>query len=74
MLPSWRMVYLHDPSGKAVEASKSALFDAVRRGSVPVRLGVAIGSPDNPASVEYAAEPVFISLMNKADVTLTSDE
>ena len=68
-VPSWRLVYLHDKSGVALEGAKSALFDAIRRG-YPIRFawGAAIGTPEQPASVEHAAEPVFVSIMGGSEL------
>jgi hypothetical protein len=68
-LPSWRLVYLHDRSGAAIEGRKAALFDAVRSG-YPIRFawGAAVGTPEKPASVEHAAEPVFISIMGESEL------
>jgi len=68
-LPSWRLVYQHDTSGAAIEGTKAALFDAVRRG-YPIRFawGAAAGTPEKPVSVEHAAEPVFISLMGESEL------
>ena len=68
-VPSWRLVYLHDASGAALEGKKSELFDAIRRG-YPIRFawGAALGTPEKPASVEHAAEPVFISIMSDSEL------
>lgn len=68
-VPSWRMVYLHDKSGAAIEGAKSALFDAIRRG-YPIRFawGGAFGTPEKPASVEHSAEPVFLTIMGESEL------
>lgn len=68
-LPSWRLVYLHDTSGAAVEGTKAELFDAIRRG-YPIRFawGAAVGTPEKPVSVEHAAEPVFVSIMGESEL------
>ncbi len=68
-VPSWRLVYLHDTSGAAIEGAKSALFDAIRRG-YPIRFawGAAVGTPEKPASVEHAAEPVFLTIMGESEL------
>ena len=68
-MPSWRLVYLHDTSGAALEGAKSALFDAIRRG-YPIRFawGAAFGTPEKPASVEHAAEPVFLTIMGDSEL------
>ena len=68
-LPSWRLVYLHDTSGVAIEGTKSDLFDAIRRG-YPLRFawGASAGTPEKPVSVEHAAEPVFVSIMGNSEL------
>jgi hypothetical protein len=68
-VPSWRMVYLHDKNGTAIEGAKSALFDAIRRG-YPIRFawGAAVGTPEKPVSVEHAAEPVFLTIMGESEL------
>jgi hypothetical protein len=68
-VPSWRLVYLHDTSGAAIEGAKSLLFDAIRRG-YPIRFawGAAVGTPEKPASVEHAAEPVFLTIMGESEL------
>jgi hypothetical protein len=68
-VPSWRLVYLHDKSGAAIEGTKSALFDAIRRG-YPIRFawGGTFGSTERTASVEHAAEPVFIDIMGGSEL------
>jgi hypothetical protein len=68
-LPSWRLVYLHEASGTPIQGAKSALFDAVRSG-YPIRFawGAALGTSEEPASVEHAAEPVFISIMSDQEL------
>jgi hypothetical protein len=74
-LPSWRLVYLHDKSGTAIEGAKSALFDAVRRG-YPIRFawGGAFGTSEQPASVEHAAEPVFLTIMRESELFVQMPE
>jgi hypothetical protein len=74
-LPSWRLVYLHDKSGAAIEGAKSALFDAVRRG-YPIRFawGAAFGTPEQPGSVEHAAEPVFLTIMGDSELFVQMPE
>jgi len=61
-------------TGRKCEDVAADLYSMLCVGA-PIRFawGVAIGSPDNPASVEHAAESVFISLMNKPDGTLISE-
>jgi hypothetical protein len=68
-LPSWRLVYQHDTNGAAVQGTKSALFDAIRRG-YPIRFawGTAAGTPEKPVSVEHSAEPVFVSIMADSEL------
>jgi hypothetical protein len=68
-VPSWRLVYFHDKSGTALEGDKAALFDAIRRG-YPIRFawGAAFGTPEKPASVEHAAEPVFLTIMGEREL------
>jgi hypothetical protein len=68
-VPSWRLVYLHDKNGTAIEGAKSALFDAIRRG-YPIRFawGGAFGTPEKMESVEHAAEPVFVSIMRESEL------
>jgi hypothetical protein len=68
-LPSWRLVYLHDKNGAAVEGTKAALFDAIRRG-FPIRFawGAAVGTSEKPISVEHAAEPVFVTIMGESEL------
>ena len=68
-LPSWRLVFLHDTSGTPLEGSRSALFDAVRSG-YPIRFawGASVGRGDDATSVEHAAEPVCISIMNGSEL------
>ncbi|HJY42670.1 MAG TPA: hypothetical protein VJ303_15565 [Steroidobacteraceae bacterium] len=74
-LPSWRLVYLHETNGAPIRGAKSALFDAVRSG-YPIRFawGAAIGTRDEPASVEHAAEPVFISIMSDKELLVQLPE
>ncbi len=36
-IPAWRLVYRHDADGQAMEGTKEALFDSVRRG-YPLRI------------------------------------
>ena len=68
-LPSWRLVYLHDTTGNPLEGTKSELFDAIRRG-YPLRFawGASAGTPEEPVSVEHAAEPVFVSIMANSEL------
>jgi hypothetical protein len=67
--PTWSMVYQHDANGTAASGTKEALFDAVRRGS-PIRFGwgAALDTPQGPRSVEHAAEPVFLTIMNGTEL------
>jgi hypothetical protein len=68
-LPSWRLLYLHDKNGAAIEGAKASLFDAIRRG-YPIRFawGGAFGTPEEPASVEHSAEPVFLTIMGESEL------
>ena len=61
--------------GAPIQGAKSALFDAVRSG-YPIRFawGAAIGTRDAPASVEHAAEPVFISIMSDKELLVQLPE
>jgi hypothetical protein len=67
--PSWRLMYHHDADGTPIAGSKARLFEAVRRGE-PVRLawGASITGPDGTASVEHAADPVFLTIMNGSEL------
>jgi hypothetical protein len=67
--PSWRAVYRHDADGKPVAGAKDALFDAVRRGR-PLRLawGAKVERAGAPVSVEHAADPVFVTIVNGTDL------
>lgn len=65
--PSWRLAYQHDTNGQRLAGSKEALFDAVRRG-YPIRLTWGMALPERNISVEHAAEPVFTTIANGAEV------
>ena len=68
-MPSWRLVYLHDKSGAAIEGAKSALFDAIRRG-YPIRFawGAAVGTPEKPGASSMPPNPVFITIMGESEL------
>ena len=63
--PQWRLTYRHDADGRAVEGSRAALLDAIRRGA-PLRLawGLASGTGTPPVVLEHTAEPVFLTVMS----------
>jgi hypothetical protein len=62
--PEWRMVYRHDADGKPLAGDKRALLDAVRRGAaIRFAWGFSAKAGDKPISVEHAAEPVFLTIM-----------
>jgi hypothetical protein len=63
-VPQWRLAYRHDADGRAVEGSRAALVDAVRRGG-PLRLawGLATGGTPN-RTLEHTADPVFLSAID----------
>jgi hypothetical protein len=65
----WRMVYRHDADGRALDGSKQALLDAVRRGAA-LRLawGFSGSQPGEHVTVEHAAEPVFLTIVNGEEV------
>jgi hypothetical protein len=67
--PAWRLVYRHDADGQAIEGTKEALFDSVRRG-YPLRLawGFEASVEGRSISVEHSAEPVFVTITNGADL------
>jgi len=67
--PQWRLTYRHDSDGRALEGSRDALLDAVRRGA-PLRIAWGVASEGGPAPVvlEHAAEPVFLTVMNRQHV------
>jgi hypothetical protein len=73
--PAWRVLYHHDADGAPIAGSKPALFDAVRRGE-PIRLawGASFEGPAGPQSVEHAAEPVFVTIMNGAELSVQLPE
>lgn len=68
-IPSWRLVYRHDADGGSLAGTKEALFDAVRRG-FPLRLawGFETQVDGRAITVEHSAEPVFVTIMNGADL------
>ncbi|MGH8252238.1 MAG: hypothetical protein ACREVI_16365 [Steroidobacteraceae bacterium] len=65
----WRLAYRHDADGRLLAGSRQALVDAVRRGA-PLRLawGFATGPGKQAVTVEHAAEPVFVTVMNGEQV------
>jgi hypothetical protein len=66
-VPRWRSVYRHDADGKALEGSKAALFEVIRRGD-PIRLswGMSTG-PDGAISVEHSADTVFVTIASRQE-------
>lgn len=68
-VPQWRMMYRHGPDGASIDGSKLALVDAVRRGA-PVRLawGFAAKVAERQLTLEHAADPVFLSVIDGSDV------
>lgn len=67
--PSWRLVYQHEADGKPLVGAKEALFDAVRRGyEIRLAWGASIDAGDRPRSVEHAAEPVFVTIMDGSEL------
>ena len=67
--PQWRLAYRHDADGQALEGSREALLDAVRRGA-PLRLawGLASSAGPTPVVIEHAAEPEFVTVMNREHI------
>ena len=68
-IPAWRLVYRHNADGQAMEGTKEALFDSVRRG-YPLRIAWGFeGSVEGRTiEVEHSAEPVFVTIMNGGDL------
>lgn len=61
-MPAWRLMYRHDPDGKALAGSKQALVEAIRRGD-PIRVTWRIAKKAGGAAGEdQAAEPTFVSI------------
>lgn len=62
------LVYRHDADGKAIEGSRDALLDAVRRGAdVRVAWGFSGAPPNGRTAVEHAA-PVFVTIAQETHV------
>lgn len=66
--PGWRMVYRHDPDGAPLTGDKALLLDAIRRG-LDIRLAWGVRHPrDDTRSVEHTALPVFVTIVDEAEV------
>ncbi len=71
----WRLVYRHDTQGAALDGTKAALFEAIRRGA-PVRVGwgMKVVRDGRTISVEHTADPVFLTIMSDKDVVIQLPE
>lgn len=71
----WMLVYRHDADGNPISGSKQELLDAVRRGA-PIRFawGFSIERDGGTLTVEHAAEPVFLSIIDGAEVVVQLPE
>lgn len=66
--PGWRMVYRHGPNGAPLAGDKAQLVDAIRRG-LDIRLAWGVRHPrDEERSVEHTALPVFVTIVDEAEV------
>jgi hypothetical protein len=74
-LPRWRFLYRHDEHGKAMAGSKDALLAAARRG-LPIRVawGMRVAATSPPRSVEHAADPLFLTIMNGQEIFIQLPE
>ncbi len=64
----WRVVFKHDPHGRPLGGGKQHLIDGMRRG-LSVRLAWGVRYPnDSTRSVEHTALPVFVTVVNDAEV------
>jgi len=63
--PRWQLVYRHDADGRPVTGARSTLHAAIRRGE-PLRVawGFSTRSGDRELTVEHAAEPVFVTVVD----------
>jgi hypothetical protein len=73
--PRWRLVLHHDLDGAPLAGSRQALADAVRRGQ-PLRLawGFAGEAAGDRFTLEHAAEPEFVSLIDGGEVVVQLPE
>jgi hypothetical protein len=73
--PQWRLAYHHETGGKAISGSKDQLFEAVRRG-YPIRFawGSTAQKEETKISVEHAAAPVFLTIMNGSELVVQLPE
>jgi len=74
-VPSWKLVYRHDADGNSIDGSKAELFSAIRAGS-PIRFAWGFKAERDGAttSVEHSAEPVFLTIVNEAEVVVQLPE
>lgn len=64
----WRAVFKHDPEGRRLGGDKQQLIDGIRRG-LSVRLAWGVRHPrDSTRSVEHTALPVFLTIVDDAEV------
>lgn len=70
--PVWQFVYRHDADGRQIAGDKAELLAAIRRGA-PVRFAWGLRTTPNdgrPISIEHVAEPVFLTIVNEANVVV----
>ncbi|HWN06380.1 MAG TPA: hypothetical protein VNO53_04380 [Steroidobacteraceae bacterium] len=67
--PRWQLVYRHDADGRPVTGARSALHAAIRRGQ-PLRAawGFSTRRGDRDLTVEHAAEPLFVTIVDAEHV------
>jgi hypothetical protein len=72
---SWRLAYHHENDGRPIGGSKEILFNSVRSG-YPIRFawGTSVQKDESKISVEHAAEPVFMSIMNGKELVVQIPE
>lgn len=64
----WRAVFKHDPQGRPLGGNKQQLIDGIRRG-LAIRLAWGVRHPrDSTRSVEHTALPVFLTVVDNAEV------
>ncbi len=73
--PGWKLVYRHAADGNPIAGSKAELLSAVRSGA-PIRFacGTMIERDGTVLSVEHSAEPVFLTIVNGAEVVVQLPE
>lgn len=74
-VPKWQLVYRHDADGQVMAGSMAELLAAIRRGA-PIRVawGTKVEPDGGTQSVEHAADPVFVSIVDGEHVVVQLPE